>query len=101
MILPKPTTFREGQQALYGGLVALAGIAAGAAAIGLVAILVWMPWGPEHNATIIRILGYSLGGFIVMMMFVIRTLAIGGPVRKTRLSINREGAHFESEGDDD
>lgn len=97
--LPPPTSFAEGQRALYGWLMAAAGMFAGICAVALVVILVWGGWPVTLYGRILTLLGLALGGFIAAMITVIVALAVGGPVGKLKASATRDGASFEAEAD--
>lgn len=79
-----PATFSEGQRAIYGCAVTLAGMFAGAVCLAFIAIFVLAVWWkvvPQGQyVQIVSILGYGFGGFILAMIAVILTLAVGGPV---------------------
>jgi Na+/proline symporter len=95
--LPPPVTFAEGQRYIYGLLASAAGMFCGAAAGFMVALLMWGGWSPAEEHTIVRIFGWSLGGFIVAMVVVIIGLLAGGPVGRVKLSASRDGAAIEAD----
>ena len=95
--LPPPVTFAEGQRLVYGLLAAAGGIFCGAAAIAMVALLMWGGWSPQEEHSIVTIFGWSLGGFIVAMTAVIVGLLAGGPVGRFKVSASRDGASFEAD----
>ena len=97
--LPPPTTFAEGQRALFGWLIAAAGVFCGLISVTMVALLVWGGWSAEHERLIIIIFGCSLGAFILAMVVVIISLALGGPVGRFKVSASKEGASVEAESD--
>ena len=97
--LPPPRTFAEGQRYIYGLLASAAGMACGAAAGLMVALLMWGGWSAAEEHTIVLIFGCSLGGFIVAMIVVIIGLLAGGPVGRVKLSATRDGASFEAEAE--
>lgn len=82
--LPQPTNFSEGQRAFYGCLVAFAGMFSGLVCMVFIGVFVvgvlWKVWPQERFEQILTILGYGFGGFIMAMIAVIMTLAVGGPV---------------------
>ncbi|HEX8840094.1 MAG TPA: hypothetical protein VF750_06460 [Sphingomicrobium sp.] len=94
--IPPPTTFAEGQRTIYGLLASAGGMFCGAAAGFMVALLMWGGWGAAEEHTIVRIVGWSLGGFIAAMIVVIVGLLAGGPVGRVKLSATRDGAAFEA-----
>ena len=96
--LPPAGTFAEGQRYIYGLLASAAGMFCGAAAIVMVALLMWGGWSAAEEHTIITIFGWSLGGFIAAMIVVIVGLLAGGPVGRVKLSATRDGACFEADG---
>jgi hypothetical protein len=96
--LPPPGTFAEGQRFVYGLLAAAAGMFCGAAAIVMIALLMWGGWSPAEEHSIVVIFGWSLGGFIAAMVAVIVGLLAGGPVGRFRLAANRDGASLEADG---
>jgi Na+/proline symporter len=95
--LPPPGSFAEGQRYVYGLLASTAGMFCGAAAGFMVALLMWGGWSPSEQHTIVKIFGWSLGGFIAAMIVVIVGLLAGGPVGRFRVEANRDGASFEAE----
>lgn len=97
--LPAPTTFADGQKALYGWLVAGAGMAAGAAALAVLAVLVWGGWPDTLYHLIVTILGLALGGYIVVQLVVTLVLAIGGPVSKISVDLDERHVSINTEGD--
>jgi len=97
--LPPPGTFAEGQRLIYGLLAAAAGMFCGAAAVVMVALLMWGGWSASEEHTIVTIFGWSLGGFIAAMVAVIVGLLTGGPVGRFKLSAGRDGATIEADGE--
>jgi hypothetical protein len=93
--LPPPVTFAEGQRYIYGLLASAAGMFCGAAAGFMVALLMWGGWSPAEEHTIVRIFGWSLGGFIVVVVII--GLLAGGPVGRVKLSASRDGAAIEAD----
>ena len=94
--LPPPSTFAEGQRFVYGLLAAAAGIFCGFAAVALVILLMWGGWSAAEEHSIIVILGWALGGYLVAMVAVIVGLLAGGPVGRFRMSATRDGANLEA-----
>lgn len=99
--LPSPTNFTEGQRALFGCLVALAGIAHFAFAAIIVAILVKGDWGSEHFQQIIEILGYGLFLLLAIDAVVVISLSLGGPVGRLKLKAGKDGFEGEASDHDD
>jgi hypothetical protein len=97
--LPPPSTFAEGQRFVYGLLAAAAGMFCGAAAIVMIALLMWGGWSPAEEHSIVVIFGWSLGGFIAAMVAVIVGLLAGGPVGRFKMSATRDGASFEADSE--
>jgi hypothetical protein len=97
--LPPPTSFAEGQRLVYGWLAAAAGIFCGAAAVALVAMLMWGGWSAREEHSIVVILGCALGGFIACMAAVMIGLLVGGPVGRFKGSAGRDGVHLEADSD--
>jgi len=95
--LPPPITFAEGQRYIYGLLAASAGMFCGAAAVGMVALLMWGGWSRSEEHSIVTIFGWSLGGFIAAMVIVIVGLLAGGPVGRFKVEATRDGATFEAD----
>jgi Na+/proline symporter len=95
--LPQPQTFAEGQRYIYGLLASAAGMFCAAAAGFLVALLMWGGWSPAEEHSIVKIFGWSLGGFIVAMVVVIIGLLAGGPVGRVKLTAGRDGAAIEAD----
>lgn len=95
--LPPPKTFAEGQRLIYGWLAAAAGMFCGAAAVAMVAMLMWGGWSQAEEHNIVVIFGWSLGGFIAAMVAVIVGLLAGGPVGRFRLAAGRDGASIEAD----
>ena len=98
-LLP-PATFAEGQRLIYGWLAAAAGMFCGAAAVALIAMLMWGAWSAGEEHTIVVILGCALGGFIAAMSAVIIGLLVGGPVGRFKGSAGRDGVSLEADGDE-
>jgi len=96
--LPQPLTFAEGQRYVYGLLASAAGMFCGAAAILMVALLMWGGWSPAEQHTIVTIFGWCLGAFILAMIVVIVGLLAGGPVGRLKVTANRDGASVEADG---
>jgi hypothetical protein len=97
--LPPPGTFAEGQRLVYGLLAAAAGMFCGAAAILMIALLMWGGWSPAEEHSIVLIFGWSLGGFIAAMVAVIVGLLAGGPVGRFKMSATKDGASFEADSE--
>ena len=97
--LQPAATFAEGQRYIYGLLASAAGMFCGAAAILMVALLMWGGWSPAEEHTIVNIFGWSLGGFIAAMLVVIIGLLAGGPVGRVKLSASRDGASIEADNE--
>ena len=95
--LPPPLSFAEGQRYIYGLLAAAAGMFCGAAAVAMVALLMWGGWSAAEEHSIVAIFGWSLGGFIAAMVIVIVGLLAGGPVGRFRVEASRTGASFEAD----
>src|SRR5206468_4396984 len=91
-LLPRPTSFAEGQRLVYGYLAAGAGMFCGACAVAMVALLMWGRWSPAEEDRIVAIFGWALGGFIIAMVVVIVGLLAGGPVGRFKVSAGRDGA---------
>lgn len=98
--LPPPTTFAEGQRLIFGCLVAAAGMFCGAAAISMIALLMWGKWSAAEEHSIVVIFGWSLGGFIAAMTIVIIGLLVGGPVGRFKGGVSRTGLDFEASSSD-
>lgn len=96
--LPSPLTFAEGQRYIYGLLASAGGMFCGAAAGIMVALLMWGGWSRSEEHTIVRIFGWSLGGFIAAMIVVIVGLLAGGPVGRLKVIAGRDGATIEADG---
>jgi hypothetical protein len=97
--LPPPLTFAEGQRCIYGLLASAAGMFCAAASGFMVALLMWGGWSAAEEHTIVRIFGWSLGGFIAAIIIVIVGLLAGGPVGRVKMSATRDGATFEADGE--
>ena len=95
--LPPPGTFAEGQRYVYGLLASAAGMFCGACAVAMVALLMWGGWSTAEEHSVVRIFGWSLGGFIVAMIVVIVGLLAGGPVGRLKVAANRDGACIEAD----
>jgi hypothetical protein len=96
---PPPGTFAEGQRLIYGWLAAAAGMFCGAAAMAMVALLMWGGWSAAEEHTIVIIFGCALGGFIACMAAVTIGLLVGGPVGRFKGSAGRDGVSLEADGD--
>lgn len=99
MKFPRPATFAEGQRLVYGRLAAAAGMFCGAAALGMIALLMWGGWSAREEHSIVIIFGCALGGFIACMAAVMIGLLVGGPVGRFKGSAGRDGVHIEADGD--
>jgi hypothetical protein len=97
--LPPPGTFAEGQRLVYGLLAAAAGMFCGAAAILMIALLMWGGWSPAEEHSIVLIFGWSLGGFIAAMVAVIVGLLAGGPVGRFKMTATKDGASIEADSE--
>lgn len=95
----KPSTFPEGQRAIFGCLVAAAGVAHFAFAAAVVAILVWGKWPEEQFGQIIEILGYGLFLLLAIDAVVVISLSLGGPVGRLKLKAGKDGFEGEATGD--
>ena len=95
--LPPPNTFPEGQRYIYGLLASAAGIFCGAAAVLMVALLMWGGWNPAEDHSIVTIFGWCLGAFIAAMLVVIVGLLAGGPVGRFKVTASRDGAAIEAD----
>lgn len=97
--LPAPTNFGEGQRAVFGCLVAFAGIAHFIFAAVVVAILVRGDWGEEHYQQIIEILGWGMFLLLAIDAVVVVSLSLGGPVGRLKGKAGKDGFDFEASGD--
>jgi hypothetical protein len=97
--LPQPGSFAEGQRLVYGLLAAAAGMFCGAAAVAMVALLMWGGWSAREEHSIVVIFGWSLAGFIAAMVAVIVGLLAGGPVGRFKMSATKDGASIEADCD--
>jgi hypothetical protein len=98
--LPPPTTFAEGRRLIFGWLAAGAGMFSGAMAIAMICLLMWGHWPAAEYHTIVVIFGWTLGGFIACMAFVIIGLLVGGPVGRFKGGVTKAGLDFEASGND-
>ena len=98
--LPPPGSFAEGQRLVYGLLAAAAGMFCGAAAVAMVALLMWGGWSAREEHSIVVIFGWSLAGFIAAMVAVIVGLLAGGPVGRFKMSATKDGASIEADCDE-
>lgn len=99
--IPGPTNFAEGLRALDNALAAASGPFYGVMAIALIAILMWGGWSKSEEHTIVLILGFSLGGYIVLQGAVTVGLLVGGPVGRFDASVDKTGAHISASQDPD
>ena len=97
--LPPPSSFAEGQRLIYGWLAAAAGMFCGAAAMAMVALLMWGGWSAAEEHSIVVIFGCALGGLIACMAAVTIGLLVGGPVGRFKGSAGRDGVSLEADGD--
>lgn len=81
-----PTTFLERQRAIYGWLIAAAGVFCGLAFAGLIMLLWLGGWSLATEGQRIAAIALLGAGFPTGMLSVIVALAVGGPVGKFRLS---------------
>lgn len=97
-MLPQPTGFAEGQRALYGWLIAAAGIFCGLGFAGLI-LLLWLGgWSQASEGQRIAAVAMLGAGFPVGMLSVIIALAVGGPVGRFKVSASKDGAEFSADG---
>lgn len=94
-----PTTFAEAQSRRYGTLVSAAGIAIGIGIMLLAGVLVYGGWPATLYGQIVAILGYALGGAMVILLYVIHIIGIGGPLASSKLGLNRGSLTLETTGD--
>jgi hypothetical protein len=95
--LPRPNTFAEGQRALYGWLIAAAGIFCGLAFAGLI-LLLWLGgWSNATEGQRIAAIALLGAGFPTGMLSVILALAVGGPVGRFKLKADQSGIEAEAE----
>ena len=95
--LPAPTTFAEGQRALFGVLAALAGMACGTLSVAMICLLYFGHWSKGEEHTIVVIFGCSLGGCILLMGAVIVGLLAGGPVGRLKVNASKDGLGIEAD----
>jgi len=95
---PPPTNFAEGQRALYGWLMAAAGVCFSLAAIAAAVVIIWGDWPAELARLRLMLIGGALGGAIVGSIAVTIALAVGGPVGRFSVKAGKDGAHVEAEG---
>lgn len=98
--LPPPTTFTEGQRALFGCLVAAGGMFFGGFAAVFVSIFVWGGWPPDRYEQILSILGWGFMIVLGIVAIVIVALSLGGPVGRLKGGLSKDGLQIEAEGDD-
>lgn len=97
MALPPPSSFAEGQRALYGWLIASAGVFCGLAFAGLI-ILLWRGgWTQATEAQRIAAIALLGAGFPTGMLSVIVALAVGGPVGRFKVSTTASGTDLEAD----
>jgi hypothetical protein len=96
--LPPPHTFEQGQRALYGALMSVAGICYGLAALAGAAVIVWGTWPADLARLRLLLVGGALGGAIIGSIAVTIALAVGGPVGRFKGSASRDGVSVEAEG---
>lgn len=97
MSLPKPSSFPEGQRALYGWLIAAAGVFCGLAFAGLIMLLWLGGWSQATEGQRIAAIAMLGAGFPTGMLSVIIALAVGGPVGRFKLSAQPQGVEVEAE----
>lgn len=96
-MLPQAASFAEGQRALYGWLMAAAGIFCGLAFAGLI-LLLWLGgWSNATEGQRIAAIAMLGAGFPTGMLSVIIALAVGGPVGRFKVSANKDGAELEAD----
>jgi hypothetical protein len=98
--LVAPSTFSEGQRAIYGCAVIFAGMFAGVVCLGFIGIFVWSVYGKVLPVAlwgqVVTIMGYGFSGFILAMIAVIMTLAVGGPVGRFKGGLSlKDGANLD------
>jgi len=95
MKLPPPATFAEGQRAVALWSMSAAGMFYGAGTVGMIVLLWKGGWSPasEHDRLLyLALIGlsYALGSIAVTL-----ALAVGGPVGRFKLGVDRNGASAE------
>lgn len=90
-------TFEQSQTRSYGRLLAAAGIAVGLGCIALAAVLVWGGWPEGLFGQIITILGIALGFGQAILLYVIHSLSLGGPVKNSKMTVGN--VTVETQGD--
>jgi hypothetical protein len=95
-VLPVPTTFAEGQRAIYGWLMAGLGIFCGIAFASLI-VLLWRGFTPDTEAQRLAYIALLGAGFPVGMLSVIVALAVGGPVGRFKLDATKDGLQAEAD----
>lgn len=99
MKLPPPTSFAEGQRALYGWLMAAAGVCFSLAAIAAAIVIIWGDWPAELARLRLTIIGAGFGGAIVGSIAVTIALAVGGPVGRFSVKAGKDGAELSAHAD--
>lgn len=85
-MLPSPATFAEGQRAVYGWLIAAAGVFNGIGFSCLLFLLWKGGWSAGTESQRIAALAVLGGAFPLGQLAVIVALAVGGPVGKLRVT---------------
>jgi hypothetical protein len=99
MTLPPPTTFAEGQRALFGWLMSAAGVFCGLGFAGVI-LLLWLGgWSQASEGQRIGAIALMGAGFPLGMISVIIAMAVGGPVGRFKADISKDGASVEAESD--
>lgn len=98
--LPKPQSFEDGQRQFFGVAMVSAGIFAGLTSLGMVGLFYYIAISnPTMMALCLKIIAGGFGGFLLSMVIVILSMAVGGPVGRFKLSASKEGVNIEADGD--
>jgi hypothetical protein len=98
--LPKPDSFEDGQRQFFGLAMVAAGIFAGLISVGLIGLF----WGfavkfPALMKFCLTVIAGGFAGFLVSMIIVIISMAVGGPVGRFKVHASRDGLDVEASGD--
>lgn len=99
MRFPQPVSFNDGQRALYGALMSIAGLCFGLAALAAAAVVIWGDWPAELARLRLILVGGALGGAILGSISVTIALAVGGPVGRFKVAASKDGASVEADKD--
>jgi hypothetical protein len=97
--LPRPESFEDGQRQFFGVAMVAAGVFAGIISVALVGLFYSV--GLNHPTLLelcLKIIAGGFAGFLISMIIVIVSMAVGGPVGRLKVHASKDGVDFGAEG---